>query len=97
VASYIRGNIIRWTTTPYDVDGVAVVPSAVTLSVIYRYKTATSNRPITRDQVEIDMTPDAGSTWVAEWDSSVAIPGSVNWTIHSTGPSSADKGSFDLT
>lgn len=84
-----RGNIVSFTATFLDTDGNIASPSAATLYVSFM-------RFEERVEDSAEMEEQTDGSWFAEWDSSDATKGKVHWSVRSTGPSSAQDGSFDL-
>lgn len=90
MASYIRGEPIKFTATFTDPDNPSTAATGATLRVTYiNASNATETETIAMSLV--------GSEWVATWDSSVARTGKVYWHAKSTAPFiSIEEGEFDL-
>jgi len=89
-----RGNEVLFTATPLDEDGVAVVPSTITLYLNYVSATGRSGTSIV-----MDMQSTSGP-WTAEWDTSAAnptaYPGIVYYSVRAVSPSASEDGEFEL-
>src|SRR5512146_1122345 len=86
----IRGNTVVFTANFYDQNGQIITPVAAQVRVAYAVRGVSTI-------ATLSMT-NSGGTWTADWDSSVADAGNVDWHTQSTGsPSAADDGSFTLS
>lgn len=90
VAKIVRDNVVEFTVTFRDADGVAIDPDAATLTVNFR------NPNDERENETIDMDPQTDGTWFASWESDVALPGRTYWSAKSSSPAAAEDGMFDL-
>jgi hypothetical protein len=81
----VRGNVIKVTVSPKDEAGNPVAPSSVKM-----YLTYTDSAGVIGTHGPISMSSDtAGTTWVAEFDTSVAQEGPIFGSIRATNPSAA--------
>lgn len=85
-----RGNLVTFTAVFADADGVQVDPDSATLRVSY---VGPSGRTSTAVAMDNDSSP---PEWRAEWDSSVALEGRVEWAVLALDPDAVDQGYFDL-
>lgn len=87
--SYIRGNLIQFSTTFSDVNGNPVAPDSASVEI----RTA----PLEADPITVVIPmSNSGGTWTAEWNTTGVAPGLVYWCITSINPPGADQGTFDL-
>lgn len=88
----VRGTVVTLIATGFvDRTGASVTPSAVTFRLDY----PDVNRA--RKQTTLDATLD-GTDWTADWDSSVAYPGTVFVSAYATSNNSVRKDDqFQLT
>lgn len=91
-----RGQSIQWSATFYDFNGLATNPLNAFVDIEFS-PTATTTSEITVPMLQ------NGSTWLAVWDSSVAVAGQnsqVSWHLRSVaaaGIKAAEDGQFTLT
>ena len=88
--TYERGALMDFVTTPFNAAGSIVTPASVVLTIDY------PTRAGARTSTQISMTPGVNGTWVAEWDTSIAGRGMVEWSIDTVNPVSADQGQFNI-
>jgi hypothetical protein len=89
-----RGTTIQWSSIFYDFSRAVTQPSAATVEITYIDPTETEEI-----SVSIPMTPPqlGQVAWTAMWDSSLAAPGPVTWSIRSDpAPRSTQDGRFML-
>lgn len=89
--SFIRGNVLQFSTTFYSAAGDVVTPASVLLTLRVA---VFSGSPA--DGTQIAMTQ-IGDAWTATWDTTGMESGTVYWNVQATGPHAADEGSFPLT
>jgi hypothetical protein len=81
----VRGNVMRVVASPKDANGNAVAPSAVDM-----YLTYTDSTGVIGTHGPLTMSSDtAGTTWTAEFDTSVAMEGPLFGSIRASNPSAA--------
>lgn len=85
-----RGSAVRFETTFVDADSVPVIPSSAKV-----YLTFTKIDGTVEDKLPLTMAQSAGVFFV-QWDSSVAAPGPVYYSVRSQGPAIADDSDFTL-
>jgi hypothetical protein len=92
---FFRGATAFFSTTFYDINGNITQPPGATLSILYQNETFNPTTAL------IPMMGPTGSqtAWTAQWDSSLAGPGTVQWSVSTTGgpPRSVQDGFFVLT
>lgn len=89
-----RGATAFFLTTFYDPYGNIAQPNSADVSIVYPTLTGgTANTIVTMSA------PGLGETaWTAEWDTRNVGPGTVYFSIHSSGsPASVQDGQFNLT
>lgn len=88
----VRGSTVTLIATNFlDRDGAATTPAAVTAYLDY----PTGNR--CRAQSNYAMTENSGE-WTYDWDSSIAAPGTVFWSVRAEGDDNfAEDDQFQLT
>ena len=90
-----RGGTAFFTTTFYDENGNVVQPFSATINIVYPDQTSGGT-----DSALVDMVGPTGPavTWTAQWDSRIAGPGAVSWSIHSDPgpPFAVEDGEFVL-
>lgn len=99
---FTRGSTILFEAETFlDASGAAITPTTVTLYITYpsspgaSYGSSTRGAPGTTD-VDYAMT-DSSGVWSYEWDSSVAYPGTVYFSINAAGSDVVVKdGAFQL-
>lgn len=74
VKNVIRGNSVTFTSSFFDANNNVVIPSAPALSVYYK----SNNAYITESFNLISI---GSNAWAAEWDSSKADVGLLEWHI----------------
>lgn len=91
MAAFIRKNVLVATAVFTAADGSNTQPSSATC--IVRYKTAAGPA-----ETSLDMTFNSGTNnWTANWDSSAALRGVVEWMIYGAGAlQAAAQGQFQL-
>ncbi|MDB5555426.1 MAG: hypothetical protein JWL86_5410 [Rhizobium sp.] len=82
-----RGNTVRWTATFKDFAGEVVSPDSAVVKISHSDDVA----------VSVTMNSNTAGEWSAEWDSSVALSGTVYWSVQATNPSFALDGQFELS
>lgn len=82
----VRGNVLTITASPLDKDGNPVAPSAVDLYLTY---TSADGIVATVGPTAMSSSNTAGTTWSAEFDTSVAQPGPLFGSVRSVNPSAA--------
>lgn len=87
----VRGNIVEILTTFDDTEGNEVTPTQAVVTISFL------NSSGIREADEIDMEQDSDGVWTAFWESHVALPGRVYWSVLAFDPSSADEGYFELS
>lgn len=80
MTTIFRGATINFAVTFTDNEGGAFTPDEATLYISY-VSSVNGSRSI--DTVQMDG---AGAAFSAIWQSSVAYPGRVNWSIRTAGP-----------
>lgn len=88
---HIRGELLVFRATPKDEDGNTVTPSTIKVYLNYKHSDGT-----TSTDPAINMDPDTLGQYVAEFDSKVAEPGALFWSIRTTVPASAQDGKITL-
>lgn len=88
--TFIRGNVLQFSTSFFDASGGVVDPASALLTL----RTAPLGADSDLEQISMSK---IGDTWVAEWDTTSIAPGIVYWSVQATGPHAADDGSFDLS
>ena len=83
-----RGNIVKWTATPKDVDGNVTTPVSVTLYLADVNGVAIGS--------PLPMVNIAGA-WSVEWDSSAMATTPLFWSIRAVSPSAAADGRIEIT
>jgi hypothetical protein len=86
--TFIRGNIVLFSTQFFDAAGAPQTPSAVELTL--------TTAPLEADPQTVTMPMSGGPVSVAEWDTTDISPGIVYWAVKATGPHAADEGFFFL-
>jgi hypothetical protein len=81
----VRGNVLTITASPLDKDGNPVAPSSVDLYLTY---TNADGLVTTADPIPMSSNT-AGTTWSAEFDTSVAQPGQLWGSVRAVNPSAA--------
>jgi hypothetical protein len=90
LVTYIdRGNEVDFTARPLDANGDLVTPDEVNLFL--SFVSIDGGRAL--EAIEMD---EGGSSFTATWDSSIARPGRVHWSVRTFSPASAKDGFFDL-
>jgi hypothetical protein len=88
---YIRGSIVFFTAAFVDKAGAPVNPNKAAVNLVFRGS----------DKVQQTVTMSmqiSGNVAEASWDSSVAMPGPVHWSVKGTGVNAiVQDGSFTLT
>lgn len=87
-----RGATVHFSVTFRDADGNLTTPDSATVKLKFRLAAG----GIGTDSKTLE--PDGGNNWKATWDSSVARPGLVSWSLRSLQGSDkiADDGAFTL-
>lgn len=87
----VRGNTVVFIATFYNQDGQAFVPAGAETIIVYNVSGTPTTATLTMSVV--------GSTWTAQWDSTVADTGTVEWHVNSTGgpPNAAADGQFTIS
>lgn len=89
MTEFVRGTIITFEATCTDAAGAPVTPDSAAIYLVYK------TGPYTRNVVEETLAMSiSGSVASVDWDSSVASPGGVRWSIRTSGP---DKIALDGT
>lgn len=86
----VRGNVVVFSISFSDVEGLEMSPVSVDLSVNF------VNGSGQRVSDAVTMTEDTDGEWSASWDSSEADAGRVYWSIRAYDPPAADQGFFLL-
>ena len=91
MAAFVRKNVLVATATFTAADGSGTQPSSATCVVRFRSQAGPQ-------EVSLPMTFNSSSnTWTANWDSSAAVKGVVEWMIYSAGAlQAAAQGQFQL-
>lgn len=92
----VRGTTIEFNTLFYTASGTSTNPTTAAIYVNYP---VTDGGGVNSTTNAISMTQ-AGNTWSASWESSVAKPGPVYWTVVSSGavsPFTREDGQIKLT
>jgi hypothetical protein len=90
-----RGATVYFSTTFFDVNKNVVQPASATINIVFPTPTSGSDGNAT-----ISMTPPTlpATKWTALWDSRNTEPGTVSWSIHSSGsPYAVEDGFFVLS
>jgi hypothetical protein len=88
---YIRGSIVFFTAAFVDKAGAPVTPDKAAVNLVFR------DHDKVQQRVTVPMTV-GGNVAEASWDSSVAMPGPVHWSVKGTGVNAiVQDGSFKLT
>lgn len=90
VSKIVRGSVIELASTFEDVDGNEETPTAV--DAYFSYLDTDDERTV----AVVEMEANSAGEWIAVWDSSVANPGRLHWSVRATEPNSADDGVVDL-
>lgn len=89
--SYVRGSMVFFTAAFADRTGAPVQPDSATLYLVFRDSTRVERKGV------IFMTV-TGNVAEASWDSSVAAPGLVTWSVKGQGANAiVQDGSLTLT
>lgn len=93
--SFVRGTTIPFGTTFYSSPNVPTLPSSATLRVYY---IDTSNA-VETDVIPMTAPTPPAVTWMAIWESRVARPGYVSYSLHNDdqSPYAVEDGAFMLT
>ena len=87
---FVRKSRIKFSMKITPLDGGTVVPAAAHLTLAYM------NTSGSRRTANIDLVNNAGS-WEAEWDTSDAAPGQVEWMAYCEGlVQAATQGSIHI-
>lgn len=82
---FVRGSTILFTASAFvNASGATIVPTAVTLTIEYPAGSTSTQ------EVTYEMDEDSGE-WTAEWESYVAYPGTVYWSITAEGSDDVTK------
>ena len=92
---YVRGQLLVFTSTPRDADGVITTPTSLQLYLNYRHPTDPPEGPFTTD-TPIDMDPQTDGSYRAEWDTKDAEPGAAFASIRAEAPPAADDIKFTI-
>lgn len=88
--TFIRGNVVEFSTQFFAVDGTPSTPVSASVNIsIAAYGAIFS-------PVDLAMTQ-AGDVWTATWDTTDVPPGTVFWSVKSVDPHSAEDGRFELS
>lgn len=91
MTDYVRGSMVFFSTAFVDKDGEPSAPDTATARLVYR----DLNHAPQTDTVSMTI---ASNVATATWDSSVAMPGVVKWSVKGTGSNAiVQDGSFTLT
>lgn len=89
--TYIRGSMIFFTAAIVDRKGTPVSPDSASLTLVYRDLERAQKRDI------VSMVVNSNVAEVS-WDSSVAMPGPVLWSVKASGANAiVQDGSLTLT
>jgi hypothetical protein len=91
----VRGTTVQFSTYFFNSSGVAANP---TTAAVHVYYPVTDGGGVSSAGAGIAMTK-TGNEWTASWESSVARPGPVHWTVVSSGtsPYTREDGMIKLT
>ena len=91
MTDYVRGSMVFFDTAFVDKAGAPASPDTAVLHLVFR----DSEHDEQRTTVSMSI---AGNVASASWDSSVAMPGLVLWSVKGTGSNAiVQDGSFTLT
>jgi hypothetical protein len=82
----VRGNILQVTASPQDVSGNPIAPASVAMYLTYTSDAAgtlTAHNPIAM------VSDTAGTTWTADFDTSIAMEGPLYGSVRAVNPSAA--------
>jgi len=89
-----RGATVQFKTTFYDIDGEISQPFGAVINITY------PDVDGEQQTVEVDMESVVGETyWIALWDTRDVGPGTVFFSIHTTGdeiPFAVEDGRFNV-
>lgn len=89
--TYVRGSMVAFTAAFADKTGTLVTPDRASLTLVFRGSDKAEQR------VRVPMSI-AGNVASVEWDSSIAAPGVVHWSVKGTGANAiVQDGSLTLT
>jgi hypothetical protein len=86
--SFIRGNVLLFSTQFFDASGGVVSPASVELTI--------TTAPLGSASQTIQLPMSGSTTWTVEWDTTGIPPGMIFWAVQATSPHSADEGDFFL-
>lgn len=88
----IRGSTIYFSSTFFDVDNNQVTPASASIEIVYPTLTTLTAKTI------LAMAQQSDNSFKVQWDSRVAITGTVKWSVSTGGspPYAVDQGDVTL-